>query len=145
MVGYTLKQGFPGSEDCWIQHPDPSVDLCMLPMGEYLRDKAQEGYRVYTRYVDETLIASRDDIAGLAALEPIVMVGYPTGLLDEKHNLPIFRQGIAATDPRVDFDGRKEFVIDAPCFPGSSSLSTGGSRWFRFLHRRSPSPCPEYR
>jgi hypothetical protein len=48
------------------------------------------------------------------------MVGYPIGLWDEINNLPIFRRGITATHPSVDFKGKKEFLIDVAAFPGSS-------------------------
>lgn len=32
------------------------------------------------------------------------------------------RRGITATDYKVDYNGRKEFLIDAPIFQGSSGL-----------------------
>ena len=48
------------------------------------------------------------------------MVGYPNGIWDSKNNKPIFRKGITATDIKYDYNGKKEFVIDAACFPGSS-------------------------
>lgn len=48
------------------------------------------------------------------------MVGYPNGMWDAKNNLPIFRRGITATDPKIDFQEKKEFMIDAAVFPGSS-------------------------
>jgi hypothetical protein len=48
------------------------------------------------------------------------MIGYPDGIWDDKNNQPIARRGITATHPGVDYEGRREFVIDAACFPGSS-------------------------
>ncbi len=48
------------------------------------------------------------------------MVGYPNGLWDEVHNKPIFRKGITASHLKFDYNGKKEFLIDAACFPGSS-------------------------
>ncbi|MFZ7230474.1 hypothetical protein, partial [Avibacterium avium] len=50
----------------------------------------------------------------------LFMVGYPNGLWDEINNQPIVRRGITATDPKLDYNGKKEFLIDAACFPGSS-------------------------
>lgn len=46
--------------------------------------------------------------------------GYPNGIFDSFHKLPVFRRGVAATDPSIDYEGEKCFLIDAPCFPGSS-------------------------
>ena len=48
------------------------------------------------------------------------MIGYPDAMADEKHNLPIVRRGITATDFKIDYEGRKEFLIDASIFKGSS-------------------------
>jgi hypothetical protein len=48
------------------------------------------------------------------------MIGYPNGIWDSVNNLPIIRKGITATHPSIDYDGRREFLIDAACFPGSS-------------------------
>jgi hypothetical protein len=53
-------------------------------------------------------------------MEEIVMIGYPNGLWDELHNLPIIRKGITATHPGLRLNGKPEFLIDAACFPGSS-------------------------
>lgn len=56
----------------------------------------------------------------MLGLETIVMVGYPNGLWDRVNNLPIFRKGVLASDYKYNWNGRKEFLIDAACFPGSS-------------------------
>lgn len=48
------------------------------------------------------------------------MIGYPNGIWDSTHNLPIIRRGITATHPKLKYNGKPEFVIDAACFPGSS-------------------------
>ena len=56
----------------------------------------------------------------LSALEEIVMIGYPIGLWDSINNMPIFRRGITATHPNLDYMGQEVFLIDAACFPGSS-------------------------
>lgn len=36
------------------------------------------------------------------------------------NNCPVFRRGATATHPNTDYCGKKEFMIDAACFPGSS-------------------------
>ena len=48
------------------------------------------------------------------------MIGYPIGLIDEYNNKPIVRKGITATTYNIDYNGKKEFLIDIACFPGSS-------------------------
>jgi len=34
--------------------------------------------------------------------------------------MPVIRQGITATHPAKNYEGKSEFMIDAACFPGSS-------------------------
>jgi len=47
-------------------------------------------------------------------------IGYPENRFDTFHNLPILRRGYIASIPKVDFNAKKLFVIDAQVFPGSS-------------------------
>ena len=68
---------------------------------------------------DESMIPPDAVLEEMAALEPLVMVGYPIGIWDDKHNMPIFRKGVAATHPYLDHRGEREFFIDMACFPGS--------------------------
>lgn len=48
------------------------------------------------------------------------MIGYPNGIWDAVNNAPILRRGVTATYPRLDYNGKSEFMIDAACFPGYS-------------------------
>lgn len=50
----------------------------------------------------------------------IKMIGYPDGLWDEKHNYPLSRRGDPATHPDIDFNGKKEFLINIAMTKGSS-------------------------
>jgi hypothetical protein len=70
--------------------------------------------------MDKTLIPTKDEVDDMLGIENITMVGYPNGLWDRANNLPIFRKGVLATDYKRDWNGKKEFLIDAACFPGSS-------------------------
>lgn len=53
-------------------------------------------------------------------MEDVIMVGYPIGLSDISHNLPLLRRGITSTHPGIDFDGKSCGVVDMAIFPGSS-------------------------
>lgn len=104
----------------WKQHPDSSVDLCAMPIGPLLRAAEQQGVELFYRNLDRSFLPSNDDIENMLGLEEVTMVGYPNGLWDAVNNLPIFRRGILATNIKADWNGKKEFLIDAACFPGSS-------------------------
>lgn len=110
-----------GFEEGWIKHPDPNVDLCFLPLGYLMRAFYQaQGKRIYFMAIGKDTIPTPEQLEGLSALEDVVMVGYPIGLWDQVNNMPIIRRGITATHPKLPYNGREEFMIDAACFPGSS-------------------------
>lgn len=107
-------------EEHWFPHPDPNVDLCVMPIASLLTEAVKSGRRFFFASLDRDLIPTATEIDNMIGLEEIVMVGYPNGLWDRYNNLPIFRRGVLATDLKRNWNGKKEFLIDAACFPGSS-------------------------
>ncbi|MDG4813473.1 serine protease [Hydrogenovibrio sp. 3SP14C1] len=107
-------------EQRWIPHPDPDIDLCAMPIATLLREAEQRDQKFFFVTIDKEYLLSKSEIEDMIGLENITMVGYPNGLWDRKNNLPIFRRGVLATDYKYDWNGNKEFLIDAACFPGSS-------------------------
>lgn len=106
--------------DALLNHPDDNVDLCAISIGAILQEAVNRKTPIYYSHITMDLIPDEDDWKYLDAIEEITMVGCPRGLIDEKNNLPIVRRGITATSPSRDYNGKKEFMIDMACFPGSS-------------------------
>ena len=103
-----------------INHPDPNVDLCGFFVGPLLNQAQSLGQPFFFRDLDPSIVATPAELADLAALEDVIMVGYPIGLWDSANNMPVFRRGVTATHPYLDYESRKEFLVDMACFPGSS-------------------------
>lgn len=104
----------------WIGHPDSNIDLCAMPIGGLLNMASNDGTEFFYIPMDKSLIMSDEEANNLTALEDITMVGYPNGIWDSVNNLPILRRGVTATHPKMNYNGKEEFMIDAACFPGSS-------------------------
>jgi hypothetical protein len=102
-----------------LQHPDPEVDLCAVLIGASLRS-IPPGMIAKCYMLGEEARLTNEEIEFTRPLEPILMVGYPNGLWDELNNRPIARQGTTASHPLRAWNGKRYFVIDAACFPGSS-------------------------
>jgi hypothetical protein len=102
------------------QHPDGDVDLCALMLAPILNHAQQNGIRLFYKSFDIGLIPTAKQLEELTALEDILMIGYPNSIWDSTNNMPILRRGSTATHPCIDYNGKKEFMIDAACFPGSS-------------------------
>ncbi len=103
-----------------LMHPDNSIDLAVIFIGPKLNEISNMGYRPFFKILVQSLIPSNEKLKQLDAIEEILMVGYPTGILDSVNNYPIFRRGITATHPGNKYQGRDEFLIDVACYPGNS-------------------------
>jgi hypothetical protein len=104
----------------WLLHPNPGVDLAVLPLGPHIPLMQSAGKMPYIIACNESNIPNDEGFKKLLPLEDILIVGYPDGISDVHNNVPVFRRGITATAAYLDFEGRKEFLIDASIFPGSS-------------------------
>lgn len=104
----------------WRHHPDTDVDLCAMPLAPVLNTATKQGQRLFYRAFDKSLLPTDGQKNDFHALEDVLMVGYPNGIWDSVNNQPIFRKGTTATHPNIDYNGKKEFMIDVACFPGSS-------------------------
>ena len=118
-------------EASWIGHPDPTVDLCVMPIARLLEQSERNGRGLGFQPLEMALVPTDQEFAELTPLEEVLMIGYPNGIWDSRNNMPIFRRGVTATHPAIEYEGRREFMIDAACFPGSSGspvmlYNTGG-------------------
>jgi len=109
-------------ESQWIPHSDKNVDLCVLPIAGYINTEKLEKEKKTLGFYPITLdrFPDEEDLQGLGAIEDIIMIGYPDGLMDEENLKPIVRKGITATNINIDYDNNPEFLIDIACFEGSS-------------------------
>ena len=103
-----------------ISHPDPDVDLCAIPATLFVNAHIHMGQKPFYQLLSSNIIPSEEELKDLDSIEKITMIGYPEGLWDAKHNLPLVRTGITSTPVYVDHNGKQEFLIDAACYHGSS-------------------------
>ncbi|CDH05746.1 SEC-C motif domain protein [Xenorhabdus bovienii str. oregonense] len=104
----------------WFLHPNNDVDLAIIPISTALNEHRKNGKEYFFSILGKEFLASESLLDELSSMEEIMMIGYPNGLWDSVHNLPIIRRGITATSPKIKYNGKPEFLIDAACFPGSS-------------------------
>ena len=52
--------------------------------------------------------------------EDVIVIGFPRGLSDIKHNLPIVRNAMISSAYGIEFDGSPLFLVDANLNPGMS-------------------------
>lgn len=111
---------YPITSNRILWHPDPEVDLCAVliaPIYEYFRKKEENPFLVL---LDKSIVADTVYFDELLPLEEVTMFGFPNGIWDSANNGAIARRGIIATNPSDDYLGKKQFVVDMACYPGSS-------------------------
>ena len=104
----------------WFLHPDPEVDLAIIPMRPWEQAARDQGVELYYHVIDSRQAPDAATLRSLDALEEVLFIGYPNGVWDQVNLMPIMRRGTTATPIALDFEGRPEFLIDAAVYPGSS-------------------------
>lgn len=105
----------------FIEHHNIDIDLCAIDFIAIWTKAYEAGINLYQVSLDDSAIADNPVLSEyLSAVEDVLMIGYPNGLIDEVNNFPIFRKGITATHPGLDFNMRPLVAVDIACFPGSS-------------------------
>ncbi|MNJ23906.1 hypothetical protein D3C77_183040 [compost metagenome] len=119
-TGKSREFDIPNNPYYRVDHPNAEIDLCAFVLTEKLDDADQEGLSIFYGSLTKDLIPSKEEWDSFDAIEDVTMIGYPRGISDEVNNFPIARNGITASSLTRDYNGRKEFVVDMACFPGSS-------------------------
>lgn len=111
---------FDDFESFWKLHPDNDVDLCVMPIAPFVNMAQARGENLYYVSLDKSLLPTEKNKDEFSALEDVLMIGYPNGIWDSVNNMPLLRKGSTATHPVLDYNGKKEIMIDIAAFPGSS-------------------------
>ena len=108
------------SDPNWVKHPDNTVDLRCLALAPLLNVIEKLNKKIFYVPINSEIIPNDKQLQEFSALEDLVMVGYPIGLSDEYNHKPVLRKGTTATHMKNDYQGKKEFLMDMACYPGSS-------------------------
>lgn len=119
-IGQRIDINVKAFHNGWVFHPNPEVDLAVFSYDPIHRQMVNDGNLAYFLPLGHHALLSKDEERALDIVEEVVFVGYPTGLFDRRHLFPIFRHGITATPPALDYDGSPRVLIDASVYPGSS-------------------------
>ncbi|MEW5835441.1 MAG: serine protease [Pseudomonadota bacterium] len=120
LIGQRFHLGIDEFPQAWFMHPDPAVDLAIVPLRPLEQAAQAQGVELYVHAVDTRLVPDAAVVRAFDALEDVLFVGYPSGVWDQVNLMPILRRGTTATPIALDFEGRAEFLIDAAVYPGSS-------------------------
>lgn len=112
-LGDTIKLVGSAFTHRYVPHPNANIDLAAAIVNAVGMDA--KGLMIGAHQ-----IATAAELEDVLCGDPVWFVGYPDSWRDELHNLPLMRRGWVSSLPRLPFDGKPEFIIDAQAFPGSS-------------------------
>lgn len=121
----SLEKGFyltiPDWQCLQFYHPNPEIDIAICPFLPIIQ-RVKEDFKqnLFFKAIPRKTIPDQDEINSLNAMEEVIFLGYPNGMWDSIHNLPILRKGITASPLQINFENRPQFLIDASVFSGSS-------------------------
>ncbi|MCX7898363.1 MAG: serine protease [Rhodocyclaceae bacterium] len=119
-IGRRFQLNIEEFPQAWFLHPDPTVDLAVVPLRPLEEAARERGVELYYHAIDTRLVPDARQLGAFDALEEVLFIGYPSGVWDQVNLMPIMRRGTTATPMALDFEGRAEFLIDAAVYPGSS-------------------------
>ncbi|RIO10739.1 S1 family peptidase [Mammaliicoccus sciuri] len=101
-------------------HPSDDIDLCAIIITDMVGEIQNESKEIDIAFLNDSNLPSVDELESLKFAEEVIMIGYPNGISDSFNNFPVFRKGITATHPAINFDGTPHFLIDMTIVAGSS-------------------------
>lgn len=120
----SLSQGkkiaIPEFKNYWVPHSNPDIDVAIMSLSLILEDARRRGLKYYFKSIPRKIFAFDETLKGLDAFEEVAFLGYPSGLYDKAHYLPVFRRGVTASPIYIDHDGISRFLLDGAVFAGSS-------------------------
>ncbi|SLM48061.1 conserved protein of unknown function [Nitrospira japonica] len=104
----------------WFSHPDPAVDIAVVPTGF---DAIRQEHKLrlnFFRSDAHVLDLSSASKLGVSEGDGVYVLGFPMELVGGEQNYVIARQGIIARIRDALSGSAKEFLIDTTIFPGNS-------------------------
>lgn len=93
-------------------------DICTLDITNIYNDLINHNLIPQLTFIRENGILT--DYSGLRILQDIIMLGYPSGIINIGTNHPIVRTGTTATCIKEKYNNHEIFLTDIPTFGGSS-------------------------
>ncbi len=101
-----------------IVHFQQEYDLCVIDITDIYNDLIKDNYEPQIKFIEKENILI--DYSNLQLIQEVIMVGYPSGLIDTFNNKPIIRTGTTATNINNRFENKDIFLINVATFMGSS-------------------------
>jgi S1-C subfamily serine protease len=107
---------YVGTAPRWHVHNDYSSKRIDIAVIELDQQRFKSGLLI--KALNSTNFLAKD--LKITTGEDVIVMGYPRGLSDSTHNLPIVRNATISSAYGIDFQGSPLFLVDANLYPGMS-------------------------
>jgi S1-C subfamily serine protease len=106
---------YRGATPTWHVHknyPRVPIDVAVIDLEKQVTDSVVIKALSSSTFIPERFVISPG--------EDVMVVGFPRGLSDSVHNLPLVRTALISSAYGIDFEGLPTFLVDANLHPGTS-------------------------
>ncbi len=103
-----------------VSHPNSEVDLCAIPASKIFKLAQKKKWKLAATFFESSDLLVGKFANDVDVIEDIYMAGFPGGFGDNYHNTPLISKGTTATDFKINFNGKKDFVANLTGWNGSS-------------------------
>lgn len=107
-------------QNAWIDHPDPEVDVSVMNVTSANLGLTHDRNPAFYTKIAVDMFADRTLLSAFDSMEEVLFVGYPEGISDRVHHLPILRRGVTASPMSIDYERRPAFLLDGSVYAGAS-------------------------
>ena len=116
--GYTLD--IDNFSKLWFSHPDEISNVAVTPFVPFVKHVENSGISIFFEALSEASICSSDITNDLHIGNDVMYMGYPKNCWDSKYLLAVVRKGMLSTPYELDFQGKRQVLLDTPVLQGSS-------------------------
>lgn len=116
--GYTLD--IDNFSKLWFSHPDEISNVAVTPFVPFIKHVENSGISIFFESLNERSVCPEETRDSLSLGEKLMYLGYPKNCWDSKYLLGVARQGILSLPYALDYQGKRQSLIDTNVVQGSS-------------------------
>lgn len=115
--GYTLD--IDNFSKLWFSHPDETLNVAVTPFVPFIKHVENSGISIFFESLTEASLCPQTVADDLTLGTEVMYFGYPRNCWDGKYLLGAARQGVLSLPHNLNFQGKRQVLIDTPVLQGS--------------------------
>ena len=116
--GYTLD--IDNFSKLWFSHPDEVSNVAVTPFVPFVKHVENSGISIFFEALNDSSLCSSDVLKNIHLGDDVMYMGFPKNCWDSKHLIATVRSGMMSTPYELDYQGKRQVLIDTQVIQGSS-------------------------